>query len=118
MAGTLTAGLAAHVDAGKTTLSEAMLFLSGAVRRQGRVDHGDAFLDTERMEDVHAFCARFLPILDRAARENADPSLGGVAALLSMLNSCASGVSVVNIDNGFGAGYLAGMINHMGRKNK
>ena len=43
-------GLAAHVDAGKTTLSEAMLFLSGAVRRQGRVDHGDAFLDTEQME--------------------------------------------------------------------
>ena len=50
MAGKLTVGLAAHVDAGKTTLSEAMLFLSGAVRRQGRVDHGDAFLDTERME--------------------------------------------------------------------
>lgn len=43
-------GLAAHVDAGKTTLSESMLFLAGAVRRQGRVDHGDAFLDTERME--------------------------------------------------------------------
>ena len=39
-------------------------------------------------------------------------SFGGVAALLSMLNSCASGVSVVNIDNGFGAGYLANMINH------
>lgn len=37
----------------------------------------------------------------------------GLAALLSMLNSCASGVSVVNIDNGFGAGYLASMINHM-----
>ena len=43
-------------------------------------------------------------------------SFGGLAALLSMLNSCASGVSVVNIDNGFGAGYLAGMINHMGRQ--
>ena len=43
-------GLAAHVDAGKTTLSESMLFLSGAVRRQGRVDHGDAFLDTDQME--------------------------------------------------------------------
>lgn len=43
-------------------------------------------------------------------------SLGGVAALLAMLNSCASGVSVVNIDNGFGAGYLAGMINHLGAK--
>lgn len=40
-------------------------------------------------------------------------SFGGVAALLAMLNSCASGVSVVNIDNGFGAGYLASMINHM-----
>lgn len=41
-------------------------------------------------------------------------SFGGVAALLAMLNSCASGVSVVNIDNGFGAGYLANMINHTG----
>lgn len=41
-------------------------------------------------------------------------SFGGLAALLSMLNSCASGVSVVNIDNGFGAGYLANMINHRG----
>ena len=41
-------------------------------------------------------------------------SFGGIAALLSMLNSCAAGVSVVNIDNGFGAGYLAGMINHIG----
>lgn len=38
-------------------------------------------------------------------------SFSGVSALLSMLNSCASGVSVVNIDNGFGAGYLASMIN-------
>ena len=40
-------------------------------------------------------------------------SFGGLSALLSMLNSCASGVSVVNIDNGFGAGYQASMINHM-----
>ena len=40
-------------------------------------------------------------------------NLGGLSALLSMLNSCASGVSVVNIDNGFGAGYLASMINHL-----
>lgn len=44
-------------------------------------------------------------------------SFHGISALLSMLNSCASGVSVVNIDNGFGAGYQASMINHMeGRK--
>lgn len=40
-------------------------------------------------------------------------SFGGLSALLSMLNSCASGVSVVNIDNGFGAGYLASRINLM-----
>ena len=40
-------------------------------------------------------------------------SFGGVAALLAMLNSCASGISVVNIDNGFGAGFLANMINRM-----
>ncbi len=39
-------------------------------------------------------------------------SFGGLSALLSMLNSCASGVSVVNIDNGFGAGYTASLINH------
>ena len=44
-------------------------------------------------------------------------SFEGLSALLSMLNSCASGVSVVNIDNGFGAGYLASMINHIGGKN-
>ena len=43
-------------------------------------------------------------------------SFSGLSALLSMLNSCASGVSVVNIDNGFGAGYLANMINHMNVK--
>ena len=43
-------------------------------------------------------------------------SFGGLSALLSMLNSCASGVSVVNIDNGFGAGYLASIINHIGAK--
>lgn len=40
-------------------------------------------------------------------------SFGGLSALLSMLNSCASGVSVVNIDNGFGAAYQASMINHI-----
>ncbi len=40
-------------------------------------------------------------------------AFGGIAALLSMLNSCAGGVSVVNIDNGFGAAYQASMINHL-----
>jgi NCAIR mutase (PurE)-related protein len=40
-------------------------------------------------------------------------SFGGLAALLAMLNSCATGIAVVNIDNGFGAGYLAALINRM-----
>lgn len=47
----IVAGVLAHVDAGKTTLSEAMLYVSGEVRRLGRVDHGDAFLDTDALEN-------------------------------------------------------------------
>ena len=43
-------GLVAHVDAGKTTLSEEMMYVSGAIRRKGRVDHGDAYLDTDIQE--------------------------------------------------------------------
>ncbi|MGN0642040.1 MAG: NYN domain-containing protein [Huintestinicola sp.] len=43
-------GILAHVDSGKTTLSEAMLYCSGEIRRQGRVDNGDAFLDTHELE--------------------------------------------------------------------
>ena len=46
----LNIGILAHVDAGKTTLSEAMLYETGATRRLGRVDDGDAFLDTDAME--------------------------------------------------------------------
>ena len=46
----LTFGILAHVDAGKTTLSEGLLYLTGAVRRLGRVDHQDAFLDTDAIE--------------------------------------------------------------------
>lgn len=46
----IVAGILAHVDAGKTTLSEALLYRSGRIRKLGRVDHGDAFLDTESLE--------------------------------------------------------------------
>lgn len=45
-------------------------------------------------------------------------SFGGLAPLLAMLNSCAAGVSVVNIDNGFGAGYLAGLINALAHRSR
>ena len=46
----LTVGILAHVDAGKTTLTESLLFVSGMIRKQGRVDEGSAFLDTETLE--------------------------------------------------------------------
>ena len=46
----LTVGILAHVDAGKTTLSESLLYLTGNIRKLGRVDHGDAFLDTDTLE--------------------------------------------------------------------
>ena len=46
----LVVGILAHVDAGKTTLSEALLYRSGAIRKLGRVDHRDAFLDTDAIE--------------------------------------------------------------------
>ena len=53
------------------------------------------------------------PVIAVPTRVGYGASFGGGAALLSMLNSCSSGVSVVNIDNGFGAGYLANIINQM-----
>ena len=46
----LCIGIMAHVDSGKTTLSEALLYTSGALRKLGRVDHRDAFLDTDALE--------------------------------------------------------------------
>ena len=46
----LVIGILAHVDAGKTTLSEGMLYLGGSIRKMGRVDHGNAFLDTYALE--------------------------------------------------------------------
>ncbi|KAA8816870.1 TetM/TetW/TetO/TetS family tetracycline resistance ribosomal protection protein [Bifidobacterium vespertilionis] len=46
----IVAGIVAHVDAGKTTLSEALLYRAGQIRKLGRVDHGDAFLDTNALE--------------------------------------------------------------------
>ncbi len=54
------------------------------------------------------------PVIAVPTRVGYGASFSGLSALLSMLNSCASGVSVVNIDNGFGAGYLASMINRIG----
>ena len=54
-----TLGVLAHVDAGKTTLSEAILYQTGEIRTAGRVDHGDTHLDTDRMERDRAIMVHF-----------------------------------------------------------
>lgn len=59
----LVLGILAHVDAGKTTLSETLLYRTGAIRRRGRVDHGDSFLDTSGEER-----ARGITIFSKEAR--------------------------------------------------
>ena len=45
-------------------------------------------------------------------------SMGGISALLTMINSCANGIAVVNIDNGYGAGYMASQINRLGMRSE
>ena len=58
----ITIGILAHVDAGKTTLSESMMYLTGQIRTLGRVDHKDAFLDTQEPHSQElAVYAPFLP---------------------------------------------------------
>ena len=54
----LVIGILAHVDAGKTTLSEELLYLCGEIRKIGRVDHGDAFLDTYELEKERGITAK------------------------------------------------------------
>lgn len=63
----LVVGVLAHVDAGKTTLAEGILYLTGGIRRLGRVDHGDAFLDTHALEK-----ARGITIFSKQAQISVD----------------------------------------------
>lgn len=63
----LVVGILAHVDAGKTTLAEGILYLTGEIRKLGRVDHGDAFLDTHDLEK-----ARGITIFSKQARISVD----------------------------------------------
>lgn len=83
----LTAGLLAHVDAGKTTLSEAMLYTAGALRKLGRVDHGDSFLDGEALERE-----RGITIFSKQARLTWQESgeragTGGIEADITLLDT-------------------------------
>lgn len=63
----LVIGILAHVDAGKTTLAESILYLTGGIRKLGRVDHGDAFLDTHALEK-----ARGITIFSKQAQISVD----------------------------------------------
>src|SRR6185369_239335 len=79
-----------------------------------RLQRARAIVVTAGMEGalpsvVGGLCAR--PVIAVPTSVGYGASLGGIAALLSMLNSCAAGVAVVNIDNGFGAGQMAAMLN-------
>lgn len=88
-----TIGILAHVDAGKTTLSESILFHTGVVKKRGRVDHGDAFLDTDKMEKkrgitIYSKLARFqigdrpFTILDTPGHVDFSPEMERVLRVL------------------------------------
>ena len=65
----IVVGILAHVDAGKTTLSEALLYRGGTIRKQGRVDHQDAYLDTfslERQRGITIFSKQAKAVLSSA----------------------------------------------------
>ena len=69
----LVVGILAHVDAGKTTLSEGILYLTGKIRKLGRVDHKDAYLDTynlERERGITIFSKQGMWISRRRWREH------------------------------------------------
>ncbi|MBR6917637.1 MAG: TetM/TetW/TetO/TetS family tetracycline resistance ribosomal protection protein [Clostridia bacterium] len=102
----ITAGIVAHVDAGKTTLAEEMLFRNGVIRTKGRVDHGDTFFDSEEIErergiTVFSSCSRFtlkdteITILDTPGHvdfSSETERVFSVADLVIMVISSAEGV--------------------------
>lgn len=82
----------------------------------GDIDHANVIIVVAGMEGALASVVGGLtdkPVIAVPTSVGYGASLHGLSALLSMLNSCAAGVSVVNIDNGFGAGVLASKINHL-----
>ena len=104
----LTIGILAHVDAGKTTLSEAILYAAGAIRRIGRVDHGDAFLDTYAVEKdrgitVYSKPARFplgdtqVTLLDTPGHADFSPEMERTLSVLDY------GILLISAPEGIGS---------------
>lgn len=96
-------------DAGVAGLHR--LFASGDVLAKARVIIAVAGMEGALPSVVAGLVSA--PVLAVPTSVGYGASFGGVAALLAMLNSCSSGISVVNIDNGFGAGFQASLINHL-----
>lgn len=86
------------------------------LRERGRIEQARVLVVVAGMEGALPSVVAGLvhvPVIGVPTSIGYGASFGGIAALLGMLNSCANGVSVVNIDNGFGAGCIASMINHL-----
>ena len=86
------------------------------LREQSRIQHARVVIVVAGMEGALPSVVAGLvsvPVIAVPTSVGYGASFGGIAALLGMLNSCANGVSVVNIDNGFGAGCIASLINHL-----
>jgi NCAIR mutase (PurE)-related protein len=86
------------------------------IREQSRLQHARVIIVVAGMEGALPSVVAGLvsvPVIAVPTSVGYGASFGGLAALLGMLNSCANGVSVVNIDNGFGAACMASLINHL-----
>ena len=102
----LSMGILAHVDAGKTTLSESILYLTGAIRKMGRVDHKDAFLDNNAIEQNRADIDAIVnnteaPTFENTivAMERAGKLLNRVSGVFFVLNNCDTNDQMQEIAN-------------------
>ena len=92
------------------------LRLSRLLRQQDRLQSAKVIIVIAGMEGALPSVVSGLvnvPVIAVPTSVGYGASFGGISALLGMLNSCASGVAVVNIDNGFGAAFIASLINHL-----
>ena len=90
----LILGILAHVDAGKTTMAESMLYHSGTIKKPGRVDHKNAFLDTFEMER-----SRGITIFSKQALEGTSIYIAGYARTCGLLGRDGEDASDIRLCN-------------------